>query len=138
MTKFNTDSPPEGFVSGVSGPTGQVGFSSALFHTLIGSGWNTWSNGYTGDVCTTGGLTHTTITLPADTGAFYFYAGARYYGFYALGTERIASITVDSTVDFAIGEFGISAADSIKPALNYVALGDLRRRQSALRSRNRR
>jgi len=40
----------------------------------IGSGWGTWSHGYTGDVYFTGLYSSSqTITLPPNTGAFYFY-----------------------------------------------------------------
>lgn len=39
----------------------------------IGSGWATWSHGYTGDVWYTGGATSQTITLPAGVGAAYVY-----------------------------------------------------------------
>jgi len=45
------------------------------------------------------------------------YAGAQYFGFYATGSETIATITVTSSIDFAIGEFGIAA-----PSLKAVAL----------------
>jgi hypothetical protein len=85
-----------------------------------------------------GGGTAVTMTLPVlKTKAFYFYAepnpfavinitattddgttsgpipvngngGARYFGFFTLGADTIASITVTSTANFAVGEFGIA------------------------------
>ena len=84
-----------------------------------------------------------TLTLPANTGAFYFYAqpndfaafsftataqngtqilqsasgnaGATYFGFFATGVDTVQSITISSTTDFAIGEFGIAKA--VAPAI---------------------
>jgi len=78
-----------------------------------------------------------TVTLPAGTDAFYLYAepnpfaviditattndgttsgsipvqgdaGAQYFGFYTDGSASISSVTVSSSQDFAIGEFGIN------------------------------
>ncbi len=135
-------------VSGVTVPSGTatVDFSPALEHVQVGNGWNTWSNGYGGDVYwASGGAV--TFTLPAGTNAFYFYAepdpyatftisavaqdgtssgpidvngfaGAQYFGFYTDGSVALKSISVSSSIDFAVGEFGI--ANSV----NYAALGD--------------
>jgi hypothetical protein len=139
MTPFPADPQPLFTnVSSVAAPTGgSVGFSPSLNHRRIGLGWATWSHGYTGDVYYTNGGTSATMTMPANTVAFYFYAepnpfgffditataqdgttsgpipvdgfaGATYFGFYATGGDTIVSITVGSTVDFAIGEFGIA------------------------------
>ena len=146
MTRFDADPQPTGtYVGGVVTPTNEVvAFSPALQHDLVGAGWTTWSNGYSGDVYW--GSANVTITLPGGTPAFYFYAepdpydvftisataqdgtssgaisvngyhGAQYFGFYSKGTSRIASISVTGSVDFAIGEFGIGKG-------KYVALGD--------------
>jgi hypothetical protein len=65
--------------SRISGPTGTAKFDSTLTHFLVGDGWATWSNGYTGDVyaSTTAlpdGNFEITVTLPSGTGAFYAYA----------------------------------------------------------------
>lgn len=121
---FGADSQPLNTdVDGVTGPTGAVSFSPALEHLQVGNGWETWSNGYTGDVYYTGGAESTTVTLPAGTNAFYLYAepaefesftvtataqdgtssgpvsvegesGATYLGFYGTGGATISSITV--------------------------------------------
>jgi hypothetical protein len=108
----------------------------------VGSGWETWSNGFTGDVywdsADIGSSTTMTLTLPAGTTAFYFYAepdefetfdlqataqngttsgplqvygdaGAQYFGFYANGAgTNIQTITISCNDDFAVGEFGIA------------------------------
>ena len=134
-------------VGSVKGPSGDITFSSPLEHLTVGNGWATWSNGYAGDVYWTEGANSTTVTLPAGTTAFYLYAepnpfatfaitataqdgtsasgtasvdgfaGAQIFGFYTTGDETIASVTVSSSIDFAIGEFGMNAG-------GYVALGD--------------
>lgn len=135
-------------VTGVTVPSGKatVGFTPALEHVQVGNGWNTWSNGYTGDVYWAQSDAMT-FTLPAGTDAFYFYAepdpystftmsattqdgttsgpidvngfaGAQYFGFYTDGSVALKTISVSSGIDFAVGEFGI--ANSV----NYVALGD--------------
>jgi hypothetical protein len=127
MAPFGLDPQALGVdVPSVSGPAGTIGFSPALNHDRIGNGWATWSHGYTGDVYDTLGaedLTQATITLPAGTKAFYFYAepqqfatfsvaataqdgttsgpitvqgnsGAQYFGFYGTGSATLSSITV--------------------------------------------
>lgn len=141
MTRFGADSRATGStVTGVSGPTGTLGFSPALSHEKIGQGWATWSHGYAGDVYWTPSTT-TTLTLPPRTGAFYFYAepqqfatfsitattgegstsgavsvvgesGARYFGFYATGATPITKITVTTSdpTGLAVGEFGIAGS----------------------------
>jgi hypothetical protein len=147
MTPFGADPQPLSTdVGGVAGPTGSVVFGASMQHLQIGNGWATWSNGYTGDVYWTDGATSASVTLPAGTTAFYLYAepnpfsdfqitayaqdgtssgpitvngfaGAQYFGFYATDGQTIASITITSSIDFAIGEFGIAA-----PGLKAVAL----------------
>jgi Ca2+-binding RTX toxin-like protein len=138
MTPFPPDARPLfQNVSGVPSPLGgTVGFSPVLNHRRIGNGWATWSHGYTGDVYYTNGALSATLTMPANTLAFYLYAepnpfavinitatandgttsgpvpvngaaGAQYFGFYATNGQTLASITVTSTTDFAVGEFGI-------------------------------
>lgn len=46
---------------------------------------------------------------------------ARYFGFFTDGSVHLTSITVNSSMDFAVGEFGI--AQNATP-LSYVALGE--------------
>jgi len=80
MQTFQPDPTPEGTAeSQLSGPTGTLTFDSALTHDLVGSNWQTWSNGYTRDVYEDDtelpdGSFETTVTLPPGTGAFYAYA----------------------------------------------------------------
>lgn len=161
MLPFGADSQPTFTpVTGVTGPsesltptgtapTGSVGFSAALTHCKVGGCWATWSNGYSGDVYTTGARS-VTMTLPT-TNAFYFYAepqqfanmtftattangstsgpitvngnsGARYFGFYTTGTSPLTSIhvTTSDPTGFAIGEFGIAAPYQFVLPLRYI------------------
>jgi hypothetical protein len=136
MTAFPLDARPLfDVVSGVASPLGgTVGFTGDADHRQIGFGWATWSHGYTGDVYYTLGATSMTLTMPADTAAFRFYAepnpfavftitvssggvsssaqvdgsgGAYGWGIY--DAAGITSITISADVDFAFGEFGIAA-----------------------------
>jgi hypothetical protein len=131
-----------GDVTTVPAPDGDsLSFSIPLNHRIVGSSWGTWSHGYTGDVYYTNGAFAVTVSLPANTFAFYLYAepnpfspiqflvrandgtevsqtvngsaGARYFGFYSCnGSAALTSVTVSTTAtDFAIGEFGIAPRD---------------------------
>lgn len=138
MTSFGLDPQPFGSTLSVTSPLGGlVSFSTALNHVRIGSGWATWSHGYTGDVYWTGGTT-LTLTLPALTSAFYFYAepdlfsvfnitatsgttilaedvdgsaGAKFFGFFTDGSTSLNTISITTTdqTGFAVGEFGIAS-----------------------------
>jgi hypothetical protein len=123
------------------GPTGNVSFSPSLTHCKVPAGcWGSWSNGYAGDVYANFAGNAITMTMPANTGAFRFYAepadfqafsitataqngttsgpvtvsglsGATYFGFYGTGGAQISTITVlTSDNNLAVGEFGIAAA----------------------------
>jgi PEP-CTERM motif len=134
MTAFGDDARPTGgLVSDVASPLGGVvGFSPDVTHLEVGSGWATWSHGYTGDVYWTGGGLSLTLDLQG-TGAFYFFAepnpqapftitavvggttlsqvvdglgGAKIFAVYTDDFASIDSITISSTRDFAVGEFG--------------------------------
>jgi hypothetical protein len=126
MTPFPADTRPLGnYVKLVNSPLGgAVGFIPDVIHLTIPT-WPSWSHGYTGDVYwTSTGVSSVELTLPAQTGAFYFYAqprhdsgtvtitassnsttisqdvdsngGASYFGFYADGTDTLSSITITS------------------------------------------
>jgi hypothetical protein len=159
MTPFSSDGRPEfDPVNSVPSPLGgDVTFSPDLLHLAVGSGWGTWSHGFLGDVYYTDGGLSATLTLPANTGAFFLFAqpnqaqsfditvesqegtsvtqtvdgngGASFYGFYTTGGSLLSSITVSSTEDFAIGEFGIALArgagvpDTVPWAPGIASLG---------------
>jgi hypothetical protein len=141
MTPFPEDTRPlSEDVNDVPSPCptgGDIVFSTPMSHRQIGSGWASWSHGYTGDVYYTNGATSVTITLPQPACAFYFYVepnpfavhyftavgddgtssgsfsadgegGAAYVGIFGAGLESVTISTDDGVTDFAIGEFGIA------------------------------
>lgn len=143
-------------VSSVDSPLGgSVDFDTVTSLRRIGNGWGTWSHGYAGDVYYTNEATTLTLTLPASTGAFYFYAepnpfdpyvitamaqdgttvnqnvvgsaGAAYFGFYGTEGSLLSSIMITSNVDFAVGEFGIALGNGAPavPAPGAILLGAL-------------
>lgn len=125
MTAFPADPRADGAAAdGVNSPLGgAVQFSSTLTHLIVGSGWQNWSNSYTGGVYFRNG-TSLTMYLPSNTRAFYFYAegnniatvdftatsddgtssypvaittpsGAKYFGFYTpVSGAALSNITV--------------------------------------------
>ena len=142
MTDFPLDESSAVYADIMSIPSpcaagGDIEFSVAVSHRRIGSGWATWSHGYTEDVYFSGtGVTSVTITLPQPACAFYFYvepnpfeeryftataddgtssgsfsahgsAGAVYVGVFGEGLESVNIASDDGVTDFAIGEFGI-------------------------------
>jgi hypothetical protein len=152
MTSFGSDDPSVGSdVNDVAAPDGTLGFSPALADDQVGSGWNTWSNGYTGDVYATSSGS-IVLTLPPGTSAFYFYAepvqyqvltitatnsdgttsgavpvqgqgGAEYFGFYSTDSTPLTSVAV-TTADpdgFAVGEFGVSQGFSVTGSLKVMS-----------------
>jgi PKD repeat protein len=116
----------------------------------IGSGWATWSHGYTGPVFFRGGDT-LTLTLPINTRAFLFYVepdnfgifnftvttdsgtssgsvgvngtgGARGFGFYTAANDSIVSITI--AADPAAAGFAIGEFSIARAAaIQFVNLG---------------
>jgi hypothetical protein len=152
MTQFGPDPQPVPTeVSSVPSPFGILGFTGPVDHLKVGLGWATWSHGYTGDVYWTRTNTSLTLTMPPDTGAFYFYAeptlyqtfsitataddgttsgpipvegfaGAQYFGFYGTSGSNIVSIDVTSSSDFAVGEFGIASPPTDIPEFASVAI----------------
>jgi hypothetical protein len=140
MTPFAPDLRPEfDPVNSVPSPLGgDVTFSPDLVHLVVGSSWASWSHGFLGDVYWTDGGLSASLTLPPNTGAFFLYAqpnqaqsfditvetqdgtpvtqtvdgngGASLFGFYTTEGSLISSITISSSEEFAIGEFGIALA----------------------------
>jgi len=164
MAAFPLDTRPEevGVVTTIPAPSGSITLSSGVQILAVGSTSNTglWAGGtYTGKIYWTGGnLANLTMTLPAGTRAFYFYATpfacgtflmqataqdgttsgptpvtttcgpggeptARYFGFYASGSEQIATIAVAFTDEttpyhsFMVGDFGIAVVADTTPPL---------------------
>ena len=133
-------------VTTLSSPLGNLTFTPSVDYRKIGSGWATWSNGYTGEVYYSQGATSIEIDLPASIAAFDLYVepnpfsifditvtaqdgtttsltqpvngngGAKYFGFYGTGGDLIDKITVSSSVDFAVGQLRLGAKPVPEPA----------------------
>jgi hypothetical protein len=155
MTPFPADTRPlDNHVTSVDSPLGgTVDFSIQLLHLTIPT-WPFWSHGYAGDVYLTTNVS-VELTLPPQTGAFYFYAqpglmpgggtvtitassngttvsqdvdmhgGASYFGFYADGTDTLSSIIITSYIYFVVGEFGIAEALDVIQATIDIIPGQL-------------
>jgi subtilase family serine protease len=78
ITAFNAPCTPGTYYTDIAAPTGTLALSPSMECEDVGGGWQTWSNGYAGDVywnnANEGGTTTDVLTLPAGTRAFYFYA----------------------------------------------------------------
>lgn len=111
MQPFPADSSDLGSdVSSLAGPTGAISFDNPLTHDQVANGWQTWSNGYTGDVydndqAADDGQFETTITLPPGTGAFYLYAEPDIFEDFAM-----SATSDDGTTSGATTVFGDSGA----------------------------
>lgn len=117
-----------------------VSFSSSVNIRNIGSGWGTWSGGYTGQVLYTGGGTSITGTFNTAVDAFGFFSepdpfsihkftltlsdgssvsgdfnGASGAGFLGWAGAGITSFTISSDVDFAFGDFYVGQVQSAVP-----------------------
>jgi hypothetical protein len=111
MTAFAKDTRPIGDnETQVDVPTAvcrkYIEFSDPMSHYEIGSGWATWSHGYTGDVYFSNGLQTITIYLPYKTNAFYFYAEPNYFS-----TFNVEAIANDGTSSGLIPVNGVSGAN---------------------------
>jgi hypothetical protein len=84
MTAFADDTRPEptGVTTVPSPLGGDLTFNSLLSHfTAVTPSWRTWSHGYVGDVYFDP-MTSLTMTLPAGTTAFFFYAEPNTFGLF--------------------------------------------------------
>ncbi len=147
LLAFPTDTTPEfTSVSTVPAPSGlSLTFDQPVEHLVVGSSWFGWGRGYTGDVYATDLTSFSlTITLPADTTRFVFYAmpsdlviqpftvsetssvtplvqsidgnaDAAGFLFVAAPGTTLNQVFISSTGSFAVGEF---FASSIPEASN--------------------
>lgn len=152
MTPFGDDGiTPIVDISSLATPLGgTIGFGAPVSAREIGNGWATWSHGYTGDVYFSNGATSITVTMPSGTDAFYLYAepdpfdrfsmtataddgtlitadvdgsaGANGFGFHGTAGTKLMSVTISSSVAFAIGEFGIARSAAAVPEPATLAL----------------
>ncbi len=141
LTPFGIDPTPEfDVVNSVASPLGgDLLFSEGLEHVIVPFSWGSWSHDYEGDAYALGTQSFSvTLTLPAGTGAFVFYAepatlqlegfsitetssalpilldidgngGATGIAFLTTSSAGLGQITISSSEPFAIGEFLIAA-----------------------------
>jgi hypothetical protein len=83
MLPFAADARGNVSVDHAVSPSGNVPFSPNLTHDTVPATWASWSNGYTGDVYETTGTTET-LTMPANTTAFYLYSEPEAFGLFAV------------------------------------------------------
>ena len=153
LVPFSWDPTPEfDLVTSVASPLGgNLLFSQPLEHLFYPYSWGSWSHDYEGDVyATAGSLFSLTITLPAGTGAFAFYAqpsdlvvqsfsvsessgpalvemidgdsGASGFLFRAAPGQTLDAITIVTSAGFGVGEFSIAAVPEASPAWAGVAV----------------
>jgi len=149
MTPFPDDPRPvyDDVVAVPAPGGGTIDFSIPLSHREIGSGWASWSHGYTGDVYFTGGPSEVTVYMPGNTVAFYLYvepnafaefefevvadtgttsgkvmiqgsAGAKYFGFYMKDRGVIRYLKITNT-DGAAGGFAIGEFGIARGEIKY-------------------
>ncbi len=99
-------------VTSIPSSFGGVTLAPGHLKLTIGSGWATWSHGYTGEVFWTNGATTATYTMPAGVGAFDLYIEPNPFSvnsFTATGTASdasTASVTVSADGSGGANHFG--------------------------------
>lgn len=118
-----------------------LNFSSAVNIRTIGSGWGTWSGGYTGQVLYTNGSSSLTGAFTSAVDSFGFFSepnpfsihnftltlsdgssvngsfdGTSGAGFLGWTGAGITGFTISSDVDFAIGDFFVGTSAIPEPA----------------------
>ena len=108
MTPFPDDPRPNLVAeTDVASPLGgDVTFSTPLTHTEVGVGWATWSHGYTGDIYYAIPGTTVTLTMPADTGAFYLYAEPNSFATYTFTVTASDGTVSAIAVQPIVGQSG--------------------------------
>lgn len=128
MTPFPADVRADlSLVSSVASPLGgDVTFDSPLQIRTVPTTWATWSHGYTGPVYWTQGRSAATLTLPADTAAFYFFAEPTLFGPYTVTATAQDGTFVTTTVEGNSGAnyFGFYGTDGSVVSSIAVTAGE--------------
>lgn len=93
-----------------------LGLGSESYKGSIGNGWATWSHGYTGAMYFVGYVTESTLTLPANTKAFYFYVEPN--------TFDVFTITATSNTGVASGPVAVNGASGANGFAFYGTAGE--------------
>lgn len=106
LTPFGPDGSPDGTdVTSV----GALTFNQTVRHDLIGSGWGTWSHGYSGSVYDTGSSvnpTTLTLTLASPVSAFFFYVESVNFAAFTFTATSQDGTVVSQVVDGNAGASG--------------------------------
>ncbi|HEY9634587.1 MAG TPA: PEP-CTERM sorting domain-containing protein [Coleofasciculaceae cyanobacterium] len=84
--------------STLGSPFGNLNFSSPVEKRVIGSSWNTWSNGYTGEVYYNKGASTLEIALPPDIVAFDLYVEPEVFDFFEIAVTAMNGVTSTATL----------------------------------------
>lgn len=93
----DNNAPNLGLISTLSSPVGNVTLGSEVEKRTIGSSWNTWSNGYSGDVYYNRGATNLEITMPFDVAAFDLYLQPEQYKMFEIAVTVMTSTGLTTT-----------------------------------------
>jgi hypothetical protein len=88
---------------------GALTFNQTVRHDIIGTGWGTWSHGYTGSVYDTGSAadpTTLTLTLASPVSAFYFYVESVNFASFSFTATSQDGTAVTQTVAGDTGAAG--------------------------------
>ena len=128
---FGYDDPRTGWVADVPSPLGgSVVFSSAMEVLPIGdppNAWRTWSHGFTGDVYAVdlaifnaNGLYEVRLDLPAQTGAFLFYAEPGFEGLFTISARLDDGTTLRQEVEGFEGAAGFGFTAPLGASLSSI------------------
>jgi hypothetical protein len=124
LTAFAADPTADGTsVTSAPGPSGNnIDFAPALTKVTIGDGWATWSNGYTSSVYTCLDCTTATITLPAQTRAFYLYAEPEEFATFNITVTTDSGATLTEPVAGQAGAVGFGISGDAGESLMTVTV----------------
>ena len=121
MTAFGDTTPNFTTVGSIASPLGgSLGFSPSVEARTIGSGWATWSHGYTGEVFYSLGATSVTMTMPTGTTAFYFYGEPNPFSVFSF-----TATATDGTVFTSSGPLPIDGSSGARGFGFYTGDGSI-------------
>jgi hypothetical protein len=113
----NSSAPDKSSFSTLASPFGNLSFGSEVEKHIIGSGWNTWSNGYQGEVYYNKGASSLEIKLPPGIIAFDLYIEPEVLDFFEIavtatnGKTSTANLSQNVNGDGGAKYFGFYGTD---------------------------